>query len=64
MVRSSHRTIDPGTPQIPVIIGRPLYKGLIDEVYIGNAAIEPEDVKTAAEKGLVETLRIVQEVEP
>lgn len=54
--------IDPGTPQIPVIIGRPPYKGLIDEVYIGNAAIEPEDVKTVAEEGLVEALRIAKDV--
>jgi len=54
--------IDPGTPQIPVIIGRPPFKGLIDEVYVGNAAIEPEDVKTAAEKGLVETLKIARDV--
>ena len=56
--------IDPGTPQIPVIISRPPFKGLIDEVYIGNAAIEPEDVKTAAEDGLVKTLKIARDVEP
>ena len=56
--------IDPGTPQIPVIISRPPFKGLIDEVYIGNAAVEPEDVKTAAEKGLEETLKIARDVGP
>ena len=56
--------IDPGTPQIPVIISRPPFKGLIDEVYIGNAAVEPEDVKTAAEKGLEESLKIARDVEP
>ena len=56
--------IDPGTPQVPAIISRPPFKGLINEVYIGNAAVEPEDVKTAAEKGLVEALRIAQDVEP
>ena len=56
--------IDPGTPQVPAIISRPPFKGLIDEVYIGNAAVEPEDVKTAAEKGLVEALRIAQDVAP
>ena len=55
--------IDPGTPQVPVIISRPPFKGLIDEVYVGNAAVEPEDVKTAAEKGLVETLRLTRDVE-
>ena len=56
--------IDPGTPQVPAIISRPPFKGLIDEVYIGNAAVEPEDVKTAAEKGLEETLKIARDVEP
>jgi hypothetical protein len=56
--------IDPGTPQVPVIISRPPFKGLIDEVYVGNAAVEPEDVKTAAEKGLVETLRLARDVAP
>ena len=56
--------IDPGTPQIPVIISRPPFKGLIDEVYIGNAAVEPEDVKTAAEEGLEETLKIARDVAP
>ena len=56
--------IDPGTPQVPAIISRPPFKGLIDEVYIGNAAVEPEDVKTAAEKGLVETLKIARDVAP
>ena len=55
--------IDPGTPQIPVIISRPPFKGLIDEVYVGNAAVEPEDVKTAAEKGLAETLRLARDVD-
>ena len=55
--------IDPGTPQVPVIISRPPFKGLIDEVYVGNAAVEPEDVKTAAEKGLVEILRLARDVE-
>ena len=55
--------IDPGTPQVPAIISRPPFKGLIDEVYIGNAAVEPADVKTAAEKGLVEALRIARDVE-
>ena len=55
--------IDPGTPQVPAIISRPPFKGLIDEVYIGNAAIEPEDVKTAAEKGLAETLKIARDVD-
>ncbi|MYA72685.1 LamG domain-containing protein [Candidatus Poribacteria bacterium] len=56
--------IDPGTPQVPAIISRPPFKGLIDEVYIGNAAVEPEDVKTAAEKGLVETLKIARDIAP
>lgn len=55
--------IDPGTPQIPVIISRPPFKGLIDEVYVGNAAVEPEAVKTAAEKGLAETLRLARDVD-
>lgn len=55
--------IDPGTPQVPAIISRPPFKGLIDEVYIGNAAVEPEDVKTAAEKGLAETLRLSRDVD-
>ncbi len=54
--------IDPGTPQIPVIIGRPPFKGLIDEVYIGNTAIEPEDVKTAAAEGLIASLKIARDV--
>ena len=35
---------------------------LFDEVYIGNVALEPEDVKTAAEKGLEETLKIARSV--
>ena len=56
--------IDPRTPQIPVIISRPPFNGLIDEVYIGNVAVEPEDVKTAVEKGLAETLKITRSVEP
>ena len=56
--------IDPRTPQIPVIINRPPFNGLIDEVYIGNVAVEPEDVKTAVEKGLAETLKITRSVEP
>ncbi len=55
--------IDPGTPQVPAIISGPPFKGFIDEVYIGNAAVEPEDVKTAAEKGLEETLKIARDVE-
>ena len=56
--------IEPGTPQVPAIISRPPFRGLIDEVYIGNAAVEPEDVKTAAENGLVEALRIARDVAP
>ncbi len=65
----SNRTVPFPSPlyfslQIPVIINRSPFKGLIDEVYIGKVAVEPEDVKTAAEKGLEEALKIARSIEP
>ena len=53
---------EPGKPQVPVVIGRPPYIGLIDEVLIADVAFEPEDVKLIAEKGVAEALEIVQSV--
>ena len=41
----------PGTT-VPVIIGRPPFRGLIDEVFIGNVAIDGDDVSRTFEDGI------------
>ena len=42
----------PGTNTTPVIIGRPSFRGIIDEVFIGNAAITANDVRRTFEDGI------------
>ena len=42
----------PGTNTSPVIIGRPSFRGIIDEVFIGNAAISANDVRRTFEDGI------------
>ena len=52
----------PGTNTTPVIIGRPPFRGIIDEVFIGNAAISEDDVRRTVEDGI--TKFILTPVEP
>ncbi len=52
----------PGTNTAPVIIGRPPFRGLIDEVFIGNAAISANDVRRTFEDGIQDF--ILTAVEP
>ena len=42
----------PGTNTAPVIIGRPPFRGLIDEVFIGNVAVPADDVRRTFEDGI------------
>ena len=39
----------PGTNTAAVIIGRPSFRGIIDEVFIGNVAISEDDVRKTFE---------------
>ena len=50
------------TTTVPVIIGRPAFRGLIDEVFIGNAAISEDDVRRTFEDGIQDF--ILTAVEP
>ena len=43
---------EPGTNTAPVIIGRPSFRGIIDEVFIGNVAISEDDVRRTFEDGI------------
>ena len=52
----------PGRNIAPVIIGRPPFRGIIDEVFIGNAAISEDDVRRTVEDGI--TKFILTPVEP
>lgn len=53
---------EPGTNVAPVIISRPSFKGIIDEVFIGNVAISADDVRRTVEDGI--TRFILTSVEP
>ena len=53
---------DPRTTTVPVIIGEPPFRGIIDEVFIGNAAISEDDVRRTVEDGI--TKFILTPVEP
>ena len=52
----------PGTNTAPVIIGGPPFRGLIDEVFIGNVAIAADDVRRTLEDGIQDF--ILTAVEP
>ena len=52
----------PGTNAALVIIGRPPFRGLIDEVFIGNVAVTADDVRKTVEDGI--TKFIFTSVEP
>lgn len=43
---------EPGTNTAPVIIGRSPFRGIIDEVFIGNVAISEDDVRRTFEDGI------------
>ena len=53
---------DPTTTTVPVIIGEPPFRGIIDEVFIGNAAISEDDVRRTFEDGIQDF--ILTAVEP
>ena len=53
---------DPRTTTAPVIIGRPPFIGRIDEVFIGNVAINGDDVSRTVEDGITDF--ILTAVEP
>ena len=52
----------PGTTTVPVIISRPPFRGIIDEVFIGNASISEDDVRRTFEDGINDF--ILTSVEP
>ena len=55
-------TEKPGINTAPVIIGRPPFRGIIDEVFIGNVAISEDDVRRTFEDGIQDF--ILTPVEP
>ncbi len=46
--------VKPGTNTAPVIISRPSFRGIIDEVFIGSTAISADNVRRTFEDGITE----------
>jgi len=52
-----------GNPAVPVVIGK-VAGGMIDEVLIANEALSDDEIKKAAEKGILELLGMGKQVRP